>query len=158
MSTRPKAIWVACLVLWCAGCPKEPQSCLAYACINSARLHGSMPMPAATRRLDVELCRETTCESGSIDVSALEADGAQCALWGEDRQVCAQTSDDPESVSIEAEWRTPVVEKLPDDAQHKLRIVDSDTGQVLLDVTRTAKFSVTRQDACHLCVGADMPF
>ena len=139
------------VMLLAAACGSADQVCLAYACANMAELTGSVSLPATTTQVDVSFCSQGKCHTGLIDWSAPTGARSGCtAMPQEDSEVCLKPNGDSFDLravlGVTGDNGPP-----PPSTEYHLTLVDHATGEMLLDVTRTMTYGVTREDNCHTC-------
>jgi hypothetical protein len=151
--------WCVAISLALAGCDVGMgETCAAYACINNAETVGSFEVPDTVKVVDTEYCSEAGCVEGSVDLSELGAEAAcireYYSPWEDG--ICFTRADDG-TLQLSANLTRNDTGTLPPDGErYTVRVVDHDSGQVLLEQTREADYEVTRQDNCHLCWNAQM--
>lgn len=143
-----------------AGCDSEAdeEACPTYACINDAKLEGRLTVTEAVKVVEAEYCSEAGCVAGTVELEGAETqpacthDGSE--PWGDG--ICF-TRTAPDELELSATLTRTEDGTLPPDGEgYTLRVVDHDSGEVLLDEAREADYEITRQDVCHVCWSADM--
>jgi len=150
-------LWGTCLLIpfACIGCWGV---CEDYSCVNVASMTGSVEVPSETTAIDVEYCSKRACTAGVIEVSELMQTACNTGFPGpHDDGVCA-TRTTTEKLEVEAALTRPDNRKRLPDETYTLKIIDHDSEEVLLDVTRKADYVTYMEDECHLCSAAEMRF
>ncbi len=150
--------WATILVSVSVGCSDETeeQPCASYACVNAAALSGPVLLSDSVLRVDAKYCRVGgECVEGAIELEKLAVARQLCTATEIASYVCL--SRDPQGEwEVNARFALGDGKPRPDGDEYTLTVVDADSGDVLVDVTRVADYEVTRQDNCHLCWGAEM--
>jgi hypothetical protein len=145
-----------------AGCAAT-ESCLTYACVNQATLSGKIALPDATAVLQIELCFEDTCETGTLDLKDRSAEsGVIPTVFTNPDQSAYHSLSLLNFDAGTAEAQVTWVHSYDDatepanGSKYRVKVTDAATGEVLLNVQRAAQYSVTREDNCHRCWGSEM--
>jgi hypothetical protein len=150
---------VALAALALPGCGvTHEEVCPTYACLNGAQLQGTAKVAETVTMVDAEYCSELGCVDGTVDLAAASAEPVctQQHAAPYDDAVCFRRSAAGE-LEVKANLTRAEDGTLPADGErYTLRVVDHDSGEVLIDETRRADYEVTREDTCHVCWSADM--
>jgi len=141
------------------GCNEEaPPPCPAHGCINTAKMSGTVVVDAEIHALDTRFCFETDCRDGAIGFDITTGEPCTTSL-ANDPWVCAQREGD-RAISLRATWpfSEPEYRAPPDGSSFRLLLSDRGSGQVLLDVTRSATYEAEGEDGCPRCWRAEMTF
>lgn len=131
--------WLASTALLLLGC--EDHACLDYGCLNQIRLHGSVAVPSDVSTIDADYCEESRCQSVRLDLAANQpcdsyADGVCLSGTGEARELTVI-------------WNRNGAPR-PQNKSLSIKLVDHDSGRVLLDEARLMTGRVGDQlDDCH---------
>jgi hypothetical protein len=129
--------------------------CLDYACVNAAKLSGTVTVSAPPTQVDVSFCSQSECHTGSVDLSQSEAQS--CAYW-DGSSVCITAKETALEVTAVWDYRESEAPP-PDGTEYHLQLTNHETGDSLLDAKRTTSYAITREDSCHRCFsGAEMSF
>jgi hypothetical protein len=119
------------------GCTER--ACLDYGCMPRARLHGDVQLPAGVKTIDAEYCAADDCKQVELDATST----APCSA--PDDGVCLSGEGEKRALSVT--WPNG---DSPRNKPYSIKLVDHDTGQILLDETRTMTGHVgPQQDDCH---------
>ena len=136
MKRRGWEVRVAALLLL-GSC--EPHECLDYGCAPQARLHGNVQVPASVKLIDAEYCAADDCKQSELDAALT----TPCSNFED--AVCL--SGQGETRALDVVWHGG---DSPRNKPYSIKLVDHDTGQVLLDETRSMTGRVGAQlDDCH---------
>ena len=118
-------------------------TCLDYGCISQARLHGEVQVPASVKVIEAEYCAADACEHAELDATSTTSSTSACSA--SEVGVCMRGEGETRTVS--AVWQGG---PSPKNKLYSIRLTDHDTGQVLLEETRslTGHFG-PQQDDCH---------
>jgi hypothetical protein len=134
--------WTASVMggLWgLIGC--NPSTCLDYACFPQAQLHGSVVIPSSVTMIQAEYCAADDCRQETFEATPTEA----CPVG--ETGICL--NGDGETRSLTVTWTGSNMPR-PQDTPYSIKLIDHNTGQVLLDETRRLTGHVGSQlDECH---------
>ncbi|HKY37287.1 MAG TPA: hypothetical protein VJN18_15190 [Polyangiaceae bacterium] len=135
------------------------EECLAYACVNEARLTGEVEQPEGTELVDARFCSDAIgCVEGLVDLRELDS-GEVCTGNNPEPyagRVCFSRASEG-GLSIEAALSRTDDGTVPKDGEtYTLRVVDHDSEVVLVESQSSADYEITRQDNCHVCWAAEM--
>lgn len=133
----------------------DSRPCLAYACFSGVTMKWTLGSAASHRVFDVRMCRDDRCEDKVVTVADDDAEACDDSSnpEGTFRGASACVVREGDGLVFSATWTYN--DGLPTDETFDLRIVDRESGGVLLDQTREPQF--TRQpslDDCHDCWSA----
>lgn len=136
------------------GCDRfEGESCATYACVNTVTLSGSVVVDHPVQRLRATTCIESDCQDETVEVTSKPMD----YCWPDGKAaVCADQVDG--KLELAAVWEYRGDAEPIKGVKHSVKVVDAETGEVLLDEERVVDAEVVREDNCHTCWSAELEF
>jgi hypothetical protein len=155
MTVRASFSWfvgLAMMVGVLQGC-EEPRACLLYACNTSASVSSKVARDVESAEFEVRSCHGDRCVDAVL--VWIETETMVCVDGGltDDAHECVERTGD--SLEFMTHWTFN--EGVPSEKTFSLRVVDRESGEVLVDDADEAQFSKGPMwDHCHDCWHANL--